>query len=143
MTPDGEAEAEILEVNDRFYRAVESLDLAEMEGVWAKEPYAGCVHPGWSLVSGWEAVRTSWEAIFRNTIEIRFTIRDVQIHVEGLLAWLTCTEDILSETQGNISVTSALTTNIFERRGGRWLMIHHHASHVFDAHAEPEQPESF
>jgi len=143
VTRDDEAEAEVIEVNDRFYRAFESLDLTEMESAWAKEPYVGCVHPGWSLFIGWEAVRASWEAIFRNTVEIRFTIRDVQVHVEGTLAWLTCTEDILSETRGNIGVTSALATNIFERRGGRWLMIHHHSSHIFDSHTESEQPESF
>ncbi|HLC41746.1 MAG TPA: nuclear transport factor 2 family protein [Methylomirabilota bacterium] len=143
MTPDDEAEAEVLEVNDRFYRAFESLDLAEMESVWAKEPHVRCVHPGWSLLSGWEAVRGSWEAIFRNTVEIRFTIRDVQVHIEGMVAWLTCTEDILSETRGNIGVTSALATNIFERRGGRWLMIHHHSSHVFEARAESDPPGAF
>ena len=141
MTSEEEAE-EIREVNARFYRAFESLDLAEMEGIWAKELYVQCVHPGWGLLSGWEAVRASWEAIFRNTAEIRFTIRDVQVHVEGTLACVTCAEDILSETRGNIGVTSVLATNIFEQRGGQWLLIHHHASHVFTERAEPESPES-
>lgn len=141
MRSEEEAE-EIREINDRFYRAFESLDMAEMETVWVKEPYVRCVHPGWGLLSGWDAVRASWEAIFRNTVEIRFTITDVQVHVEGALAWVTCTEDILSETRGNIGVTSVLTTNIFEQRDGQWLMIHHHASHVFSERTESEPPES-
>ena len=137
-----EAAEEVQLVNGEFYRAIESLDLAEMEKFWAKEPYVSCVHPGWGLLIGWEAVRSSWEAIFRNTVEIRFTITDVEVKVQGALAWVTCTEDILSETRGNIGVTSVLTTNIFERRGGRWLMVHHHASHVFGDRAEPEPPET-
>ena len=35
-----------------------------------------------------------------------------------------------AETRGNISVTSVLATNIFERIGVEWLLIHHHASHI-------------
>ena len=29
-----------------------------------------------------------------------------------------------------MSVTAILATNLFERDGGGWRMIHHHASHV-------------
>jgi ketosteroid isomerase-like protein len=89
-----------------------------------------CIHPGWPLLTGWEAVRASWEAIFKNTAEIRFTISDVRAAVLGNLAWLTCTENILSDTRGQLSATSVVATNLFERTGGAWLMIHHHASHI-------------
>jgi hypothetical protein len=50
--------------------------------------------------------------------------------VEGAFGWVTCTENILSEARGKISVTSVLATNIFERSAGEWRMIHHHASHI-------------
>lgn len=129
------------EANARFYRAFESLDLAEMEAVWAKGEHVKCIHPGWTLLAGWEAVRASWEAIFKNTAEIRFSLTDVSVHVDGNLAWVTCTENILSQARGNISVTSVLATNLFERSGGRWLMIHHHASHIFSGEA-PAPPEA-
>ena len=52
------------------------------------------------------------------------------VYHEGVLGWVHCTENILSEARGNISVTSVLATNIFERSGGEWLMVHHHASHI-------------
>jgi ketosteroid isomerase-like protein len=48
----------------------------------------------------------------------------------GDLAWVTCTENILSETDGRVGVTSILATNLFERADGGWRMVHHHASHV-------------
>jgi hypothetical protein len=120
--------AEIEEANARFYRAFERLDLQEMEAVWARGEHVKCIHPGWALLVGWEAVRAS----------IRFSLGDVAVNLEGNLAWVTCTENILSQVGGNISVTSLLATNLFERRGDAWLMIHHHASHVFSAASPPE-----
>ncbi len=130
MSADREA---VRAANDRFYRAFESLALDEMEGVWAHDDRVACIHPGWPRLTGWDAVRDSWDAIFRNTAEMRFTITDVQIEMRGDLAWVLCTENILSETRGNLSVTSILATNLFERQGGGWLLVHHHASHVVAA----------
>jgi ketosteroid isomerase-like protein len=130
--------ARVEEANARFYRAFESLDLAEMEAAWAKGEHVKCVHPGWGLLSGWEQVRASWDTIFKNTAEIRFSLSDVEVQVEGGLAWVTCTENILSQVAGNISAATVQATNIFERHGTGWLMIHHHASHVFSGEAPPD-----
>jgi ketosteroid isomerase-like protein len=121
---------EVEEANLRFYRAFETLDLGEMDKVWAHGDHVKCIHPGWPLLSGWEAVRDSWETIFRNTGEIHFTIADVQTMVRGDLAWITCTENILSQVRSRVSVTSVLATNLFEYGPDGWRMIVHHASHV-------------
>jgi ketosteroid isomerase-like protein len=120
--------ADVEEANARFYRAFETLDIAEMDQVWAHGDHARCVHPGWPLLSGWDAVRTSWETIFANTEEMRFTLTDVNVNVHGALAWVTCTENILSEVQGRVTVTSILATNLFERGADGWRLVHHHAS---------------
>jgi ketosteroid isomerase-like protein len=131
--------SEVEEANARFYRAFETLDLAEMDQVWVHGDHAQCIHPGWPLLTGWDAVRSSWETIFKNTAEIRFTISDVRAAVLGNLAWLTCTENILTEARGQLSVTSVLATNLFERVGGAWLMIHHHASHILMPTSGPSE----
>jgi ketosteroid isomerase-like protein len=121
---------EVEEANARFYQAFETLDLARMDEVWAHAEHVKCVHPGWPLLVGWEAVRSSWEAIFANTEEMRFTLSDVRTAASGDLGWVTCTENIFSEVRGRLSVTSILATNLFERGPRGWRMIHHHASHV-------------
>jgi ketosteroid isomerase-like protein len=122
---------QVAEANARFYRAFETLDLAVMETVWAHGEHVQCVHPGWPLLVGWATVRASWETIFTHTGEIRFTLSDVRPSSHGDLAWVTCTEHILTEQQDRIAVTAVLATNLFERDGDRWRMIHHHASHIF------------
>ena len=121
---------EVVEANARFYRAFETLDIAEMDRVWARGEHVKCVHPGWPLLTGWEAVRESWATIFENTAEMRFTLSNVKPAVGGDLAWVTCTENILSDVGGRVSVTAILATNLFERDGREWRLVHHHASHV-------------
>ena len=59
----------------------------------------------------------------------------------GDLGFVHCTENILSETRGSLAITAILATNVFERRAGRWLLVHHHASHILapqDPDPEPE-----
>ncbi|PYN60857.1 MAG: DUF4440 domain-containing protein [Candidatus Rokuibacteriota bacterium] len=132
---------EVEQANARFYRAFETLDLGQMEAVWAHGEYVKCVHPGWPLLVGWEAVRSSWQAIFESAAEMRFTISEVLAEVMGDLAWVTCTENILSEVRERVTVTSVLATNIFERGDdGGWRLIHHHASHVVGSTPDTADP---
>jgi ketosteroid isomerase-like protein len=122
--------ADVEEANAAFYRAFESLDIAEMDGVWAHDDHVRCVHPGWPLLCGWDAVRDSWRRIFENTEEMRFSLSAVTVEVVGDFAWVTCTENILSEVGDRVAVTAILATNLFERAATGWLLVHHHASHV-------------
>lgn len=122
--------ADVEEAAAGFYRAFEALDIARMDRVWAHGGHVRCVHPGWPLLCGWDAVRGSWQRIFDNITEMRFTLSDVTVNVAGDLAWVTCTENILSEVGERVSVTAILATNVFERTEAGWLLVHHHASHV-------------
>jgi len=115
LTPEDES-AEVQETNARFYRALEARDLEAMEALWLHADYVRCVHPGWCLLTGWEPVRQSWEAIFKDTRELRFTLSDIVVRISADVAWVTGTENILTQSQGNISVTAVLVTNVFERR---------------------------
>jgi ketosteroid isomerase-like protein len=133
---------DVEQANARFYRAFETLDLGRMEDVWAHGEHVKCVHPGWPLLIGWPAVRSSWEAIFEGTAEVRFTISGVLVETAGDLAWVTCTENILSEVRGRVTVTSVLATNIFERAAQGWRLIHHHGSHVLGSAPDACDPVS-
>src|SRR5262249_7727883 len=84
------------------YRAFESLDIAEMDQVWSHAGHVRCIHPGWGLLVGWDAVRESWDAIFKGSREMRFSIADVRPYGDADLGWVTCTENILSEGRGHV-----------------------------------------
>jgi ketosteroid isomerase-like protein len=123
-------EQEITKANENFYRAFESLDIKQMEQVWAKESHIQCGHPGWGILRGWDPVMESWRRIFENTPSIRFSLSDVSIGIRGPLAWVTLYENLTSSVEGqNVSAT-VLTTNIFHKGADGWRMIHHHGSSV-------------
>ncbi|MGH7165879.1 MAG: nuclear transport factor 2 family protein, partial [Nitrospiraceae bacterium] len=117
---------EVTRANQDFYAAFESLDIARMDRIWAHQEYVTCIHPGWTLRVGWPAVRDSWVLIFNNTFSMKFDLTEIQIQVAGDLAWVICTENITSQ-QGEATMESrVLATNLYEKTGERWLIIHHH-----------------
>ena len=133
---------QVKRANERFYRAFESLDMSQMAVVWIQAERAKCVHPGWNLLSGWDAIRQSWEAIFANTDYMRFVITEVAVHLYGHVAWVTCMEN-LSDAPETLQMARILATNVFEHTGEEWRMVHHHASPVMrpvsgPTAAEPE-----
>jgi ketosteroid isomerase-like protein len=120
----------VLKVNETFYRALESGDLDLMEEVWVKDERAKCVHPGWPMLFGWEAIRQSWKNIFDSGGPLKIQVSNIIAEISEDLAWVTCIEHISHVIRDEIQVSLAQTTNIFERHGSRWFMIHHHASPI-------------
>ncbi len=114
--------------NDVFYQAFERLDIQQMDALWVKEDYVKCVHPGWEVRLGWQEVRDSWVLIFNHTYEIKFSVNLLDVVIKGDWAWVVCLEMISTQDQGNWVEGRVLSTNLFERRDGQWLLIHHHGS---------------
>jgi ketosteroid isomerase-like protein len=127
--------------NRGFYDAFESLDRERMAEVWLRSPRAQCTHPGWKRLSGTDAVVESWARIFENTMSMRFSIEDEEVSVMGDLAWVVCTEVIRSQTLDGPALSRVEATNVFERHGDRWLLVHHHGSPVV-TEFEEEDPET-
>jgi len=121
---------EVTKANEGFYQAFESLDIRQMDTRWAQEDYVTCIHPGWDVRAGWPEVRDSWVRIFNNTFSMEFRLSDIMIQVAGDIAWVLCRENIKNKQDGETQEVQVLATNIYERVEGRWLMVHHHGSHV-------------
>lgn len=120
----------VREANDRFYAAMNALDIEEMDKVWVDDAEAICVHPGREAILGYESIRESWMMIFSATDSMMIASTGEFITVAGDVAWVVCLETISIMTEEGLAAAAAQATNIFRRRGARWRMVVHHASPV-------------
>jgi uncharacterized protein (TIGR02246 family) len=125
----GDAET-VRAVNQRFYDALSRQNMLAMEEIWAHRADVRCVHPGRGIVEGWDAVRASWRAIFTHAICLTVVPEEPRVTVLGPTAIVTCRENISSFTLEGSRVVAAQATNVFEKRDGRWHLVHHHASSI-------------
>jgi len=123
---------EVTHMNELFYRGFEQLDVGLMDSIWAHQEYVTCIHPGWSIRIGWPAVRDSWVVIFNNTFSMKFELTEVQVQVAADIAWVICTENIASRVGENEQNSQVVSTNLFERIGDEWKIIHHHGSPLME-----------
>jgi len=131
--------------NDQLYAAFEAADLDAMQVLWVDgelAEMARCVHPGADVIAGRESVLRSWALLMANTEYLQFIVTEADTVVEGDLAVVTCTENVLSSggTNQALGAGRALTTNGFVRVEGQWRIWLHHASPVLsDGQLEVEE----
>ena len=126
--PESDALSALRAANDRFYRALEALDLPAMERLWLHEPQVRCVHPGWDVLVGWDAVRAAWERILQNTGWMRVSVTQSHAEIMGDVGLVGCSENITSGREGDVGVAVAQATNLFRLTPEGWRMFLHHAS---------------
>ncbi len=107
----------VLFANDAFYTAFVTGDLEAMHAVWADTGPVSCIHPGWAALTRLEDILASWKNILANPPPVHCHAPTALVY--GDTATVLCFEEITG--------SYLLATNIFIRRGGRWLMVHHHA----------------
>lgn len=112
--------------NQRFYDAHEARDMQAMSEIWEHSDRAICVHPGWPILRGWDAVGDSWARILGGPGRNQFILTNESITVAGDTAWVTLDENLVS---GDAAGTVA-ATNIYARHGDAWLLVVHHGSPV-------------
>ncbi|WP_228718213.1 nuclear transport factor 2 family protein [Kitasatospora acidiphila] len=133
----------VLAANQRLYESLENNDLEALEDVWLSAADADdkggvvCVHPGWPVLRGRAQVTRSYLLIMMNTEYIQFFLTDVEVEVQGDVALVTCTENILSggeaEEEGELGPLvggKVVATNLFRRTPDGWRLWSHHGSPV-------------
>jgi ketosteroid isomerase-like protein len=116
-------ERAVLDANDAFYAAFVGRDMAAMDALWSRRVPVTCIHPGWNVLSGREAVLESWEAILSNPEQPRIVAGGAAVQILGDTAIVVCRE--------LVSGNPLAATNIFVREDGRWRIVHHHSGPVF------------
>ena len=93
-----------------------------MATLWALNTEVTCVHPGWNLLRGRDAVLASWRAILSNTAQAKIVGVAERTQVFGDLALV-----VGRELVGGHPIA---VSNTFLREPGGWKLLHHHASPV-------------
>ncbi|MBD3881216.1 nuclear transport factor 2 family protein [Phormidium tenue FACHB-886] len=120
----------VLAANQAFYRAFEKKDIEAMGQVWSKGVDSLCIHPGRDTLKGWEPIRASWVQIFKNTNYIEIETEIIRIEVNDSLAYVVLIENLLQVFRNQRTEAKTIATNIFERMGEGWYLIHHHGSPI-------------
>ena len=116
--------------NQAFYEALSGRDMKRVDQIWSHEPHVSAIHPvSQAVLSGWEAVRKSWEEPLARFEQLAISMKDAQVRVDHNVTWIVGPEQIQARRVGGEVVTrTALATNVFEKQGGNWLLVHHHGS---------------
>lgn len=133
-----EMKEQVQKANDTFYSIIRSHDLERMDEIWLNDSRSKCVHPGWPMVYGWEAIKESWKNIFEAGGITDIEVSGVSTDVSGKLAWVICIEKISHKIGEEIHTGYAQSTNVFEYTGSSWKMLIHHASPMPVPGAETE-----
>ncbi|MCZ6469633.1 MAG: nuclear transport factor 2 family protein [Candidatus Dadabacteria bacterium] len=120
----------ILDVNSRFYKALGTRDLELMGTVFVHDERAGCTHPGWVMLEGWEAIRQSWENVFDPEDQLDIKLHNITVDIEGDAAWVSCIQELTYIKRDPIMMNVSVSTNIFEKNESGWRMVIHQASPV-------------
>jgi ketosteroid isomerase-like protein len=111
----------ILAANATYYQAFTTADFAAMSRIWA-DNNVSCIHPGWPVLIGREAILESYREILRNPDQDRIDPRNETVIVAGDEARVICVEFVAG--------AALAATNLFKRIDGAWRMTHHQASPI-------------
>lgn len=123
-------EQEVLDSNENFYQAFNRGDLNLMQSVWAQNDSVSCIHPGWEVLRGFDAILDSWEKIFVGSENLEIKLSDIKVTGSGGMIWVSCQENLFAMSMSGVQVSKVHATNLFERIEGQWKMVLHHASSV-------------
>ena len=112
----------VLAANLEFYRAFSDRDLAGMSALWSRTSPVACLHPGWAVLAGREAVLASWRAILTDPDAPRIACFDERVLLYGDTALVLCEEELPGDTLA--------ASNFFVREGGAWRIVHHQAGQI-------------
>jgi len=122
---------EIHQLRERLVKAFEAKDLATIGDTYARDTSLVVFDPQTMMVVGWENNQKSWQEFFTLFDTLRLQITDSRTHVvpRALVAWDAGTwrmEGVTSDGQ-TVQMEGRHTT-VYEKREGRWVIVHDHAS---------------
>ena len=130
MSRSNDDQIAVEQANQAFYRAFEKKDLTALANVCSQSVDSLCIHPGRAAIKGWVAIQSSWQQIFRATQYLEIDIDIQSIQISGDLAYVVLIETVRQVSGRRQMQARSMATNLFERMGGSWYLVHHHGSPI-------------
>jgi len=109
-----------------YHAALSSLNIAKIEALWAHDDNVTQLEPASkAIIHGWNAVKKGLEDFFGGFSEVKISQADgPHIRVKGEVAWSTGRSHATAKTKAGEAMTlNVFDTQIFEKRGGKWLVV--------------------
>lgn len=131
-TAKADDQSDVLAANKAVEDAFSKLDIASIEGTWHHGENVSVIHPSSkSPIVGWQAVQKTYADHPARYNDFKIGMETPHVAVSGNTAWTVGIEKVYAHRKnGELLDISALTTNIFQKLDGKWLLVHHHASRL-------------
>jgi ketosteroid isomerase-like protein len=113
----------------KYTAALDAADIDLASQVWRTSADVSFVHPA-GHAHGWEEVKNIYAFFGSSLSERKLTLHDVSIHVNGETAWAEFYWHFAAKQSkdGSSIQTDGRETQIYEKAGNRWQLVHVHYS---------------
>ena len=123
------AEDDVRKASENFYTALNRMGNGEkgaMSDAWSHGPTVTAMHPIGGRTTGWDAVRDSFDQVAGMAADAKIGLKDQFIQVHGDMAYELGVEHGEFKMAGHPVSLEHRVTNIYQREGGGWKLVHHH-----------------
>jgi ketosteroid isomerase-like protein len=113
----------------KYTAALDAADIDLASQVWRTSAEVSFIHPA-GHARGWEEVKEIYKFFGSSFSERKLTARDVSVHVNGETAWAEFYWHFAAKQSkdGSAVQTDGRETQVYEKAGNRWQLVHVHYS---------------
>jgi ketosteroid isomerase-like protein len=122
-------EDEVRNASNQFYAALNKMangSSQSLSDIWSHSPAVTTMHPIGGRQVGWKDVWATWDQTAQAASEGQVKLQDQFIRVVGDMAYEIGVEDAGFRIAGQKVTDQVRVTNIYQKEGGTWKIIHHH-----------------
>jgi ketosteroid isomerase-like protein len=123
------ANDEVRKASEQFYAAINGMAGGKtntMENIWPHSDSVTAMHPIGGRETGWDAVKESFNGVAQLASGGKVELKNQLIRVLGDVAYEIGNEEGKITVNGKPLHIGHRVTNIYQKEGGSWKLIHHH-----------------
>lgn len=122
-------EDEVRNASNQFYAALNKMtngNSQALSDIWSHNPAVTTMHPIGGRQVGWKNVWETWDQTSKVASDGQVKLEDQLIRVIGDMAYEIGVENAGFRIAGEKVTDQVRVTNIYQKEGGTWKIIHHH-----------------